>query len=71
MRCQMLISETFNLILKEIYWYSSDRRGLGTTNDAIEFYEFIVNRILVDIKASKEPEAEEWLQRIFLNGHIK
>ena len=66
----MLISETFTLILKEINWFASDRRGLGTTNDAIEFYEFIVTRILTDIKASKEPEADEWLQRILLNGYI-
>ena len=64
----MLIIETFNMILKEINWFASDRRGLGTYNDAIEFYEFVINRILTDIKASKEPEIDDLLQRILLNG---
>lgn len=63
------MSETFHKLLIEIGWYSADRRGLGTTNDAVEFYEFVVKRIKTDIRASKASKAEEWLQRIELNGN--
>lgn len=65
----MLIVETFNKILTEINWFASDRRGLGTNNDAVEFYEFVINRILIDIKASTEPEMDDVLERILLNGN--
>ena len=58
----------FKELLKEINWTDRNNRGgIDTFNDAVEFYEFIVRKILDEIKNTDD---ESFSDRILVTGNI-